>query len=176
MKVISISGKAGSGKDTVSGMIHDELINSGYSVLIIHFADLLKYILKEYFGWDGVKNRRGRYLLQYIGTDVVRKADENFWANFVVSFLKFFGMYWDYAIVPDARFPNEIEILSANNRDFCSINVVNTTPHRELTNAQMAHESETALDNYKFDVTLSNDGTLDDLREKVKQIVSDYIM
>ncbi len=33
-----------------------------------------------------------------------------------------------------------------------------------------AHESETALDNYEFDYTINNDGSKQDLIEKVKEL------
>lgn len=51
MKVITISGKAQNGKDTTAGLLKAALEADGYKVLITHYADLLKYICKQFFGW-----------------------------------------------------------------------------------------------------------------------------
>ena len=178
MKVICISGKAGSGKDTVAEILQQELINfygdGVVHVLIIHYADLLKHILKSYFNWDGKKDERGREMLQKIGTNVVRKADENFWVDFVAKFLKIFDPIWDIAVIPDARFTNEIAVLSAEGFNVFAIRVSRNENPSQLTSEQKTHESETSLDNYKFDAQIDNDGTIEELREKVKQVVHDW--
>ena len=59
-----ISGKMRHGKDTCAQFIKEELERMDKRVLIIHYADYLKFILKQYFGWDGEKNEEGRKLLQ----------------------------------------------------------------------------------------------------------------
>ena len=115
MTILTLSGKAESGKDKTAKMIAEELELMGYQVLICHFADLLKYICKQYFGWDGKKNEEGRSLLQIVGTDTIRKQDEGFWVDFIKSILRFFPDEWDFVIISDCRFPNEI--LSFNPRE-----------------------------------------------------------
>ena len=64
MKVVCISGLARAGKDTLASMLKDELEKNGSRVLITHFADLLKFIAKEFFKWNGEKDNEGRRLLQ----------------------------------------------------------------------------------------------------------------
>ena len=59
MKVICISGKAQHGKDTTAAILKELLEADGKSVKIAHFADLLKFICKTYFDWDGQKDERG---------------------------------------------------------------------------------------------------------------------
>ena len=49
MKVIAISGKAQNGKDTTAGLLKSALEADGYKVLITHYADLLKYICKQFW-------------------------------------------------------------------------------------------------------------------------------
>ena len=56
MKIIVISGKAGAGKDTLGEIIRDKLEALDKTVLITHYADLVKYMCKQFFGWDGVKD------------------------------------------------------------------------------------------------------------------------
>lgn len=40
-----------------------------------------------------------------------------------------------------------------------------------MTIAQLKHISETELDNYKFDWIIRNDGSIEDLHEKVKIVL-----
>lgn len=170
MKVITISGKAESGKDTTANILKICLENKGYSVLICHYADLLKFICKEYFDWDGMKNEEGRSLLQRVGTEGIRKVEPNYWVDFIKSMLKFFPEEWDYVLIPDTRFPNEIELMK-NDFDVTTINVVRPDYENGLTEEQRQHPSETALDNYKFDHVLKNPGNLGDYIDVVKKFV-----
>ena len=78
MKVILISGKARHGKDTLAGMMKEELERKSKRVLIAHYADLLKFICKNFFGWNGEKDDNGRALLQRVGTDVIRKQNPDY--------------------------------------------------------------------------------------------------
>ena len=43
MKVITISGKAQAGKDTTARLLTDKLTNNQRNVMILHYADLLKW-------------------------------------------------------------------------------------------------------------------------------------
>ena len=85
MKVVCISGKAQHGKDTTASMIKECLEQRGERVMIVHYADLLKYICRTFFDWDGNKDERGRHILQYVGTDVIRKKSPNYWVDFVAG-------------------------------------------------------------------------------------------
>ena len=106
MKVICISGKARHGKDTLAGILKNHLEDQGNRVLIAHFGDLVKYICEKFFDWDEQKDERGRTLLQYVGTDVVRTQEPNFWTDFIKKVLTLFPDEWDYVLIPDCRFPN----------------------------------------------------------------------
>ena len=167
MKVIAISGHAQNGKDTVAGIMERYLKEHGSSVLITHYADLVKYICKTIFGWDGKKDESGRQLLQYVGTDVVRRKAPDFWVDFIVAVLTLFDGNWDYVLIPDTRFPNEIDKLKSKGFDVCHLRVVRPNFVSPLTPEQQAHPSETALDNIAPDFTVVNDGTLDDLNARI---------
>ena len=103
MKVITISGKAQNGKDTTAGLLKAALEADGYKVLITHYADLLKYICKQFFGWDGQKDDAGRHILQYVGTDIIRQKRPDYWVGFVTSILELFPNEWDYVLIPDSQ-------------------------------------------------------------------------
>ena len=163
MKVFAISGHAQNGKDTVAGMMASKLTEDGNKVLVAHYADLLKYICRTYFGWNGEKDERGRHILQYVGTDVVRQKAPDFWVDFIVSILTLFDSAWDYVIIPDSRFPNEIDKLKQEGFDVQYLRVVRPNFISPLTPEQQKHPSETALDDVTPDFTVVNDGTLTDL-------------
>jgi hypothetical protein len=153
MKVITISGKAQHGKDTAATNIKARLESEGAKVLIVHFADYLKFICEKYFGWDGQKDDKGRTLLQYIGTDVGRHANDNMWAKIVLEFLKGYSDMFDYVLIPDTRFPDEIQLMKDNFKT-ATILVRRLAFDNGLSEAQKNHPSETALDFYDFDYTM----------------------
>lgn len=171
VKVISISGWAQHGKSTSAAMLKDALEVDGYKALIIHYADLLKHICQRYFGWNGEKDDAGRSLLQRIGTDVVRAQVPDYWVNFVADLLDLFPDEWDYVIIPDCRFPNEIEVWDKRGYPNIHIRIVRFNFESSLTPEQRMHPSEYALNETAPGIWLINDGTLDDLREKIEDLV-----
>lgn len=168
---ICISGKAQNGKDTSAEIFKNELIIRGHSVLVIHQADLLKYICKAFFNWNGEKDEAGRTLLQRVGTNVIRKVEPDFWVDFIAKVTGFFKDTWDYIIVPDTRFPNELEKLKANDANIFHVRVIREGFKSPLTEEQQQHPSETALDGIESDFTLINDKGIDDLYGGVVSIL-----
>lgn len=120
MKVILISGHAQNGKDTCAGILEGMLTRNGYKVLVCHYGDLVKYVCTTFFGWNGMKDVAGRSLLQHVGTDVIRTQKENYWVDFIVDMLHFFGEEWDYVLIPDTRFPNEVSRIK---EEFSSVHL-----------------------------------------------------
>lgn len=175
MKIILISGKARHGKDTVAGFLQKSLEEHGEDVLIAHYADLVKYVCKTFFGWDGVKDEYGRNILQYVGTDVVRAKRPNFWADFLSDILSIFADEWDYVIIPDTRFPNEIECMKSLDADVVHIRVRRSGFESPLTPEQQKHASEVALDVVEPDRWIENDSTLDELEKKVSRFVREEL-
>lgn len=170
---ICISGKAQNGKDTSAEIFKNELVIRGHSVLVIHQADLLKYICKAFFNWNGEKDEAGRTLLQQVGTNVIRKVEPDFWVDFIAKVTGFFRDTWDYIIIPDTRFPNELEKLKANDANVFHVRVIRKDFKSPLTEEQQRHPSETALDGIESDFTLINDKGIDDLYGGVVSILDD---
>lgn len=166
MKIICICGKAEHGKDTLASVMRRALEADGYSVLVTHYADLLKFVCQNYFDWDGKKDEYGRRLLQYIGTDRIRTVAPDFWVSFVAAILAVFKDEWDFVLIPDCRFPNEYEFLVAGGFDTTLLRVVRDGYENSLTEEQRAHGSETALDNYPAE-EIHNDGTIQGLTREV---------
>lgn len=171
MRVICISGKAGHGKDTFASLTNEALSGGGHRVLITHYADLVKYVAKTFYDWDGKKDEPGRTLLQTVGTEIFRGMDENYWVNFVVSVLKAGMDNWDYVLIPDCRFPNEIQVLKDNGFDVIHVRVVRPNHETSLNAAQLIHSSETSLCDSDADVLIRNAGTVEDLFKIVKDFL-----
>lgn len=172
MQIITISGKARHGKDSAALYVEDFLMVRGNSCIIIHYADFLKYILKQYFQWDGKKDEQGRALLQNVGTNIVRKRNPNFWIEIVDSMINAIFYNYDYIIIPDTRFPNEIDYWKDKNKLLTCIRVYRPEVDIEdqLTEKAKLHESETALDNYIFDYVIEANN-LDELRLGIDKIM-----
>ena len=111
----------------------------------------------------------------------MRAKHPNFWTAIVVGLLQAFEPYSDFdiALVPDARFPNEVDIALRELQNCVVVRIerrnadgsewVNTT----LTEEQRKHPSETSLDHYAFDYVIHNDEGLDTLKESAITILKD---
>lgn len=170
MRVILISGSARFGKDSTAFMMKELLEKQKKKVLIIHYADNLKLFAKNYFGWSGQKDQKGRELLQWLGTDVVRKNYEDTWVDMIVALLKGIKTLYDYVIIPDVRFPNEIDRMR-DNFDCITVRVIRPNFDNGLTEEQRKHPSETALDNYPMEYELINDGDLEKLLDTTRTFI-----
>lgn len=160
MKVICISGKAGHGKDTAARFLKDQLELGENRVLITHYGDLVKYVCKTFFNWDGQKNEAGREMLQTIGTDIIRNEDPDYWVRFVADMLGFFESAWDYVLIPDCRFLNEIEYLINSGFHVTHMRIIRDNYVSNMPEEQQNHISETALDDYQPDIYVHNSGYL----------------
>lgn len=82
MKIICISGHAQHGKDTFAKMLEEELELRNQKVLVTHYADLVKYICKQFFGWDGQKDEAGRHLLPVCWNRHCKKTERKLLGGF----------------------------------------------------------------------------------------------
>lgn len=171
MRIILISGSAGSGKDTVGEILRDAYEGDGYKVLITHFADLVKYVAGNFYDWNGVKDIHGRSILQKVGTDIVRKWNEDYWVDFLIDMLSLFGGRYDFVLIPDARFPNEVAKIKEKWPDTIHLRVERHNFKTHLTEEQQRHASETALGSVMPDIWVKNDGDLVDLAG----VLSDFV-
>ena len=168
-KIILISGHAQHGKDTVGLFLKEKFASENKKSLIIHYADFLKHFCKTYFGWNGEKNEEGRTLLQHWGTDVCRANYCDIWVDMMTALIKGICTEYDYIIIPDVRFPNEISGI-IKNFNALTIRVIRPDFDNGLSEEQKHHSSETALDDYRdFDVVIYNDKDLSALQNKINK-------
>ncbi|MBO5969833.1 MAG: hypothetical protein J6S14_15175 [Clostridia bacterium] len=173
MKIILISGKAGSGKDEAAKIAKRVLEKEyGKRALITHFGGPVKFVAKEFFDWDEEKDEEGRNLLQWIG-EKGREYYPTLWVDIIAELLNAFYEEWDYVILADTRYVSEIHGMQPNGTDRWTSPVTNArmecqTPRREMTEEQKNHISETNLDTYDFDWYINNDDTIETLEENVR--------
>ena len=175
-----ISGKAESGKDTLAKLLMKHL--KGDFLTIAHIADEVKHIAKAEYGWNGIKDEKGRSLLQKIG-DGERQKNPNIWIDKFIENLK--ALYVDRdnllsydaaVIVSDVRYKNEvIELVNfAHEKDIKCITIrVERPDHKShLTEEQLKNSSEVDLDNWGiWDFKIINDDTIDSLDLVARRIL-----
>ena len=185
--LIGISGKIGSGKDTVGKII--QIFNPEYQIK--KFADKLKErialtwnIERQKLEDQDFKNTlvpqlriTWRQLMQLEG-ESMRRIDLNYWCKALfndyrrslrnvkdisTSGMRTSMLQADYPswLITDVRYPNEVKAIE--DRDGIVIRV-----DRDVK--LVDHESETALDNYDFKYRIDNNGTIEQLVEKVKNL------
>jgi len=176
--LIGLSGYAQSGKDTVADYLREH-----HDFIRVSFADQIKqalYVLNPMIAhdarvdylqtylmnssWDEMKqNKEVRRLLQRLGTQVGRNfIDENIWLDRVFK-SKLFDSTASI-VITDVRFENEADEIRQRGGFILRI-------EREGVHAYNRHASETALDDYDFDVIVPNNESIADLYSNVDQIV-----
>lgn len=172
MKIYMIAGKARSGKDTTGNMILDLYKEKGLKAIDLEFSYYIKHYAKKITGWDGADETKPRAFLQELGTDLIRhQIDEKFFIHRMIQDLSVYQHFFDCVTISDVRFIDEIEDIRACFQDVVVIGI-----HRDIDNGmsdkEKMHATETGLDGYDhYDYVISNTGTLEDLKNKVAEIV-----
>lgn len=125
------------------------------------------------------KDMTVRELLQKLGTEAMRDGlHTNVWVNALFSDYVPVVKEWDEFgndtlveypswCITDMRFPNEMEAVKERGGITIRVNRDNGTRAIDTN----PHPSETGLDNVEFDYVIENDGTIEDLIEKVRTIL-----
>lgn len=190
--LIGISGKIKSGKDTVAQIIIEQFRQDGIHFEVRKFADKLKQITCLMTGcrredledqdfksqpigeeWGGLTYRS---FMQLLGTEAMRnEVHEDAWVNALFADYKpinFNGTFSNIEtstsiypnwIITDVRFPNEVKAIKERGGMLIRVN-------RDLYRG-LEHVGETLLDDYDgFDLVIDNNGTLEDLRNKLNNL------
>ena len=104
-------------------------------------------------------------IVAFVNSDSSRKSFEGY-TVIMPEEIKHYE--YDYVLIPDVRFPNEIDKMKEN-FDCISIRLTRPNFDNGLTSEQKEHISETALDNYiGFNCRIINDGSLSELKQMLK--------
>jgi len=170
-RIYLLHAHAQSGKDTCAAIMKEEYEKRGNKVIIIAFADYVRWCLDKYYGVKDYKTPEGRTIIQHFATDLVRKNDPTFWGRTVGDLLRAIEDDFDYAIIPDWRFENEYTCLANRFAPHIIVQVGIDRPNNEvtdnMTDEQRKHQSEVELDNYKnFDYNIINEYNKLDMTRK----------
>lgn len=143
--VVGLAGKKRSGKNSTYFLIKLLLDEDETGVVVkVSMADALKKIARD-LGWDGVKNEKGRKILQYLGTEVGRNIADDYWTKKAeASINEAISKGAQVVVVPDIRFPNEVEMVRRLGGKVWRVR----RPVMEDRQGADRHASETALDDF----------------------------
>lgn len=169
-----LCGKSGNGKTTSANIIEKYYNKKGKKTISLAYASYLKEYAKKILNWDGNEETKPRDFLQQLGVELIKsKIDDRFLIKRIVDDIKIYSYFYDVIIITDARFPDEIDVIKNNFNNVKTIKLIGRY-NDELTIEQKKHATETSLDNYdKYDYTVNNDKSLDDLKNKLESIINE---
>lgn len=165
-KYILIGHKKRHGKDTFAEMLQRHLPNSK----VLSFAYPMKDIMADTAGitiaeLEEIKNndKEARIQLQKFGSNKMKDYfGQDVWRNLLMKRAE--ECDEEYIIVSDFRFP--VEVIEG---------ATTVKIYRPQIESEDSHESETALDDFDFDVVIKNDSTLDELDTIAKHFADDIL-
>jgi hypothetical protein len=179
--IIGLSGWARSGKDTVANHLVD---NFGF--VKVSFAEPMREALVRLnptisinglrtelasavrlMGWESLKSESPdvRGLMQRFGTEIGREMfGQDFWVNLALSRVE----PGTNVVIPDCRYPNEADAIKSSGGVVWRVERNGVGPAND-------HDSERALDSYKFDQRLANYETFDVLNGLVDDLVASVL-
>ena len=180
MQIILISGKSNTGKGVLSTIIESNLIKQNKHVIRCSLSTYIRNVAKEDYYWDGIDTLESRKFMAEsyrIGTEFypyhmarrVWERDIKPYSNkntiaIVESFRE--KVNYDYfCSLLDEGIIDKITTIRVIRPDF------NAIQDRELEN----HVSESDVDNFEFDYVIENNGTIEELYEKLDGLVENII-
>lgn len=201
--IVMLSGKARSGKDTVFNILSEfshTQIFTDRQIIRYAFADRLKEIAKKIFNWNGVKDEDGRFLLicigqilrgdirnllrKYTGLKNIEKIvfykkvlsdyfdfDRNIWVDTVANQIQMNYNLNEIPVITDWRFKNEYYRMAMR---FGFDEIVTLRINRPES-LYLDDPSETELDDFTFNYIIENNGSLEDLQQKVLEFYEEFL-
>jgi len=170
-QIIAVHGLIGSGKTTTSNMLLKEVRGT-----IRPFAKPIKDFAFE-LGWNGIKDAKGRRLLQLLGTEVGRECiRDTLWVDKWQASLHNTGSK-STVICDDLRFQNEYEHLVALSKKMPVALIHITRPGKRKPFWKKRHKSEQGIEFHDGlePYVIINDGTLKQLEFEIQRFVDGYL-
>jgi hypothetical protein len=201
--IVGIIGLINSGKSTIANILVED-----YGFIKVSFADTLKDAVAAIFGWprellqgDTEASRQWReqvdeywsnvighpvtprWVLQHIGTDVMREHfHKNIWVHSLMKKLSDANKNY---VISDVRFRNEVDVILAQHGEIWEVqrppmpdwygekfdDYDDLKRHMELYHPKV-HASEWDWRLTKRNHIIRNNSTLEDLKTKVAAIIS----
>ncbi len=176
--VFFISGKARHGKTTSANMIKKYFNEHDKESVVTSYGKYIKMYASEITGWDGKSEPKPRELLQTLGTKVIRQklGREDFYVKRIDEDLDVYNEYVNAVMLDDVRLPIEMDYFKDKCKNMITMHINRPNFESDLPDKQRKHITEVGLDDYKgFDYMIENDGTLDDLENKIFKLMDEIM-
>lgn len=189
MIVVAIGHRKSTGKDTFAKFLssHLKMNTRGKIIKVVGFADKLKDVCHQLFGWAGLKpglyyeqenTYHERNLPLPVAIDGVFKTPRDIWIEFGQHCRKYYGKIWldgvlknttcDVLIIKDLRFPTEVEGVQEVHGQLVKVENPNIPDTDD--------EADCALVNFDgWHYIFNNLGSKEDLAKKA-QLFGDYLL
>ena len=176
--IVGLSGWARSGKDTAADHVVEKYGYTKFSfaapmkeamyrlnprITVNELPNTALRVGIDVYGWEGLKERSPdvRGLLQRFGTEVGREMfGEDFWVDYALNSIPDGAK----AVIADVRYPNEADAIRKLGGKVVRV-------RRNGVVAANEHPSESALNDYEFDVVLDNDRDIGALHLLVDSVI-----
>jgi dephospho-CoA kinase len=151
--------------------VEDFISNFG-DCLTVEAMQKLKQLKIRDDNWYEDKTDVTRIILQIVGTEIFRqRVDNDYWIKQISDE----EIKDDFVFITDGRFLNEIELYSSlikeKNKNVEVYKIRVNRKDLKTDNIYNEHLSEKELDNYTgWDFVINNNGTLEDLKNNVKEV------
>ena len=176
-------GKIGSGKTAAANILQKYgFVEETFAAPIKQFLLSIGFNYEEVYGSQEEKlkvnkfwNVSGREFMQKFATDLMRNKLEDILPNINLGGStvwvramekKIQNDEWENIVIADGRFPDEINLIKKYNGIVIKI-------IRPINNKyDSSHESESYFDSIQPDYEILNDGTFEDLENKIKSVLN----
>lgn len=165
-KIIIISGKQYSGKDTLAKILLEKLPD--FKRVGIGDAIKLEYGKRKNLTFEQIEKEKHLYRADLIKLgDWGRAQDGDYWLKNIANM--------DKIIVPDVRVEHELNFFKSKGAFLIRVNSTSENRAKRGTLINENDSTETALDDYKeWNIVVENNTTYEDLVKKSGEVLSLY--
>ena len=172
--IILVAGRARSGKSTLAKYLQEEYKKQNKKVIISPYTKYLKHYIEEITSQKIDEENKPRDLLQQISSKII-KGDlhqTNFFIDRQIEDIEIYSYFADVILIPDVRFPDEIQTIKNKFNHVVSIGVTRKNYISTLTKEQLEDITETALNDYHdYDFEIENTAKTN-LEELAKELIN----
>jgi hypothetical protein len=187
--IIGLTGVKRSGKDTAGKILANSLPGKTRTIAYAdplkryaydlnpavgfdYMTDTLIYLqdVVDTIGWEGGKDEfpEIRKTLQRLGTEVFRRhVSHSYWTDLMDNEVAQMRASGVSAIITDCRFQNELDLVKSWGGGF----TIRIERDSVAPDAHSAHASETGIASLEVDYVVQNNGTLDDLKAALGDVL-----
>jgi chromosomal replication initiation ATPase DnaA len=148
-KIIILTGPAGVGKDTLANSLISES-NGDAKNAKFSYADSIKDIAFT-MGWNGLKDDKGRSLLQQIG-DIMNSINPDTIVDILIKKIERVAIKEKLIVITDARYDKEVtRVKEYFNEADIEVLKLERLFESKLTKDQQQHKTELGISEYLID-------------------------